>query len=64
MERLMIQVPEKKSKLIKSLLKELGVIIENDTFKLASELNAMIKPGKKPTMDEIVEEVRAVRAKR
>jgi hypothetical protein len=49
--------------LIKSLLKELGVIIENDTFKLASELNAMIKPGEKPTMDEIVEEVRAVRAK-
>ncbi|MCS3734732.1 hypothetical protein [Mucilaginibacter dorajii] len=63
MERLMIQVPEKKSKLIKSLLKELGVIIENDSFKLATELNAMIKRGKKPTMDEIVEEVRAVRAK-
>ncbi|GAA3963437.1 hypothetical protein GCM10022210_09470 [Mucilaginibacter dorajii] len=59
----MIQVPEKKSKLIKSLLKELGVIIENDSFKLATELNAMIKRGKKPTMDEIVEEVRAVRAK-
>jgi len=59
----MIQVPEKKSKLIKSLLKELGVIIETDSFKLAAELNSMIKPGKKPSMNEIVEEVRAVRAK-
>lgn len=63
MERLMIQIPEKKSKLVKSLLKELGVIIENDSFKLAKELNNMIKPGKKPSMDEIVKEVRAVRAK-
>lgn len=59
----MIQIPEKKSKLVKSLLKELGVIIENDSFKLAKELNNMIKPGKKPSMDEIVKEVRAVRAK-
>jgi hypothetical protein len=63
MERLMIQIPEKKSKLVKSLLKELGVIIENDSFKLAKELNNMIKPGKKPSMDEVVKEVRAVRAK-
>jgi len=60
----MIQVPEKKSKLIKLLLKELGVIIETDTVKLASELNSMIKPGKKPSMNEIVKEVREVRAKR
>lgn len=63
MERLMIQIPEKKSKLIKSLLKELGAIIETDSFKLAAELNNMVKPGKKPSMDEITEEIRAVRAK-
>jgi hypothetical protein len=63
MERLTIQIPEKKSKLIKSLLKELGAIIETDSFKLAAELNNMVKPGKKPSMDEITEEVRVVRAK-
>jgi hypothetical protein len=63
MERLMIQIPEKKSSLIKSLLQELGVVIEPDTSNLASELDAMVKPGKKPTMEEIIEEIKSVRAK-
>lgn len=62
MERLTIQIPEKKSKLIKSLLKELGAVIEKDAFTLAKELNAMIPDGPKPSLDEIVEEVRLHRA--
>ena len=61
MERMMIQVPDKKSKLIKSLLKELGVIVEPNVFKLSEELNAMVNPGKKPSMKEIVTEIRHVR---
>jgi hypothetical protein len=62
MERLMIQVPEKKSKLVKSLLKELGVVIEPDIFKLAKELNNSVGKGKKPSTEEIVKETRIVRA--
>ncbi|MDB5123779.1 MAG: hypothetical protein JWP94_1908 [Mucilaginibacter sp.] len=62
MERLMIQVPEKKSRLVKSLLRELGVVIEPDIFKLAKELNSSVARGKKPSMEEIVKETRIVRA--
>jgi len=58
MERLMIQIPEKKSKLVKSLLKELGVVIEIDTATLAKKLDNMMSPGPKPSMDEIADEVR------
>jgi hypothetical protein len=63
MERLMIQIPEKKSKLIKSLLKELGVVIEPHVSALSKKLDGMVGKGQKPFMDKIVEETRAVRAK-
>ena len=59
----MIQIPEKKSKLIKSLLKELGAVIEPDLFKLSKELNRMVGTAEKPSMDEIVKETRAARSK-
>lgn len=59
----MIQVPDKKSKLVKSLLKELGVVIEPNSFDLSTELNNMVNDGDKPGMDEIVAEIRAVRSK-
>ena len=62
MERLTIQIPEKKSKLIKSLLKELGVTIETDALKIAKQFNNRGRFSDVPTMDEIVEEVRAYRA--
>ncbi len=62
MERLMIRIPNKKSKLVKSLLKELGVVIEPDILKLAKELNNSIGSGKRPSMEEIVKETRAVRS--
>lgn len=64
METLLIKVPEQKSTLVKQLLKELGVTIESATKarKLADEINRNIKPGGKPGMDEIVAEVKAVRA--
>jgi hypothetical protein len=62
MERLTIQIPEKKSKLVKSLLKELGVVIEIDTTALARELDNMIPKNAALSMDEIVEEVRLHRA--
>ncbi|MGY4535699.1 hypothetical protein ACVW0P_000093 [Mucilaginibacter sp. UYNi724] len=64
MERLTLQIPEKKSKLIKSLLKELGVIIEPNLLKLTKEFDSRPKPDVIPTMDEIVAEVRAVRSAR
>ena len=65
METLIINVPEKKSILVKQLLKELGVTIENKTKakQLAEEINRSIKSGKKPSLDEIVAEVREVRSK-
>ncbi len=63
MERLIIQVPEKKSKLVKSLLKELGVVIEPHVMALSKKLNNMVGDGRKPSMEEIVEETRIVRAK-
>jgi len=62
MERLTIQIPEKKSKLIKSLLKELGVTIETDVLKLTTEFDSRGKTHDVPAMDEIVAEVRAHRA--
>ena len=63
---MIIKVPETKSTLVKQLLKELGVEIQGQdrTTQLAKEISAAIKPGKKPTMDEIVAEVRAVRSKK
>ena len=36
----------------KSLLKELGVVIEPNLFKLSKELNRMVGNGEKPSMDE------------
>jgi hypothetical protein len=63
MEKMVIRVPEKKSKLIKSLLKELGAVIEPDLFKMSKKLNGMVKAGAKPSMDDIVKETRAARAK-
>ena len=64
METLLIKVPEQKSSLVKQLLKELGVTIESETKarKLAAEINRSIKTGPAPGMDEIVAEVKAVRA--
>jgi hypothetical protein len=65
METLLINVPEQKSTLVKQLLKELGVTIESQTKarRLANEINQSIKPGKKPSLDEIVSEVKATRSK-
>jgi len=64
METLLINVPEQKSTLVKQLLKELGVTIQNQTKarKLAEEINASVKPGPKPDLVEIVSEVRAFRS--
>jgi ABC-type hemin transport system substrate-binding protein len=64
METLLINVPEQKSSLVKQLLKELGVTIENQTKarKLAEEINQSIKSGPKPGIDEIVAEVNAFRS--
>jgi hypothetical protein len=66
METLLINVPDNKSSLVKQLLKELGVTIENPTKarKLADEINRSIQPGKKPGLDEIVEEINLFRAER
>jgi predicted transcriptional regulator len=64
METLLINVPEQKSSLVKQLLKELGVTIENQTKarKLAEEINKSVKSGQKPNLDEIVAEVNAFRS--
>jgi len=62
MERLVIKVPEKKSKQVRSILEDMGVIIVTDTTALAKELDAMIPKDADISMDEIVEEVRKVRA--
>jgi hypothetical protein len=66
METLIINVPEKKSVLVRLLLKELGITIQNKTKgeKLAEELDQSIKPGPIPTMDEIVAEIKEFRAGR
>ncbi len=65
METLLINVPEQKSTLVKQLLKELGVTIQSQTKarQLADEINRSIKSGKKPSLDEIVSEVKEVRSK-
>jgi len=64
METLLINVPEQKGSLVKQLLRELGVTIENQTKarKLAEEINKSVKSGSKPTLDEIVAEVNAFRS--
>ena len=52
METLLINVPEQKSTLVKQLLKELGVTIQNQTKarKLAQEINQSVKAGPNPTL--------------
>jgi len=64
METLLINVPEQKSILVKQLLKELGVTIQNQTKarKLAEEINRNIKPGQKPDLNEIISEVKDFRS--
>lgn len=49
--------------LVKLLLKELGVTIQNKTKarQLAEDINNSIKPGPKPSIDEILSEINAVR---
>ena len=66
METLIIDVPEKKSILVKLLLKELGITIKNQAKakQLAKELDQTVKPGPVPSIDEIVAEVREFRAGR
>jgi hypothetical protein len=66
METLIINVPDQKSTVVKLLLKELGVTIQNKTKakQLAEEINKNIKPGAKPGLDEIIAEVKEVRLKR
>lgn len=63
MDTFLIKVPENKIALVKQLLKELGVTMkrESNAMILAKKINDSIKPGKKPTLAEIVEESRAVR---
>ncbi|WP_345955217.1 hypothetical protein [Mucilaginibacter sp. PAMB04168] len=64
METLLINVPEQKSSLVKQLLKELGVTIENKTKarQLAEEINKSVKSGPKPDLDEIVAEINTFRS--
>lgn len=66
METLIIKVPDQKSSIVKLLLKELGVTIQNKSKakQLAEDINASIKPGAKPGIDEIVAEVNTVRSKK
>ena len=66
METLIINVPEQKSTVVKLLLKELGVTIQNKTRakQLAEEINKSIVPGEKPGLDEIVAEIKEVRSMR
>jgi hypothetical protein len=65
METLIINVPDQKSSVVKLLLKELGVTIQNKSKakQLAGEINGSIKPGPKPGIDEIVAEIQEVRSK-
>lgn len=64
MDTFLIKVPENKTLLVKKLLKELGVTVtrESKAMVLAREVGNSIKAGNKLTMDEIVQESRAVRA--
>jgi len=63
MDTFLIKVPENKTLLVKKLLKELGVKVtrESKAMVLAREVGESIKAGNKLTMDEIVQESRAVR---
>lgn len=63
MDTFLIKVPENKTSLVKKLLKELGVTVtrESNAMALAREINESIKPGKTLSMEEIVQESRAVR---
>lgn len=65
METLIINVPDQKSSLVKLLLKELGVTIQNKSKakQIAEDINKSIMPGVKPAMDEIVAEINEVRSK-
>ena len=51
---------------LSTLLKELGITIQNKTKgeKLAEELDQSVKPGPIPTMDEIVAEIKEFRGGR
>jgi hypothetical protein len=64
METLIINVPEQKSSVVKLLLKELGVTIQNKSKAklLAEEINKSVSSGEKPSMDEIVSEIKEVRS--
>lgn len=64
MDTFLIKVPENKTSLVKKLLKELGVTVtrESNAIALAKEINNSINLGKTLTMDEIVQESRAVRS--
>lgn len=62
MDTFLIKVPENKTSLVKKLLKELGVMVtrESKAMILAREVGDSIQAGNKLTMDEIVQESRAV----
>ena len=72
METVTINIPDDKSNLVKMLLKELGVTIQYQSKaekqaraeQLVNELKESVKPGPKPSMDEIVAEIREYRAGR
>ena len=63
---MIISVPDQKSTVVKLLLKELGVTIQNKTKakQLAEEINKGIEPSVKPGLDEIIAEAKEVRAAR
>lgn len=63
MDTFLIKVPANKTSLVKKLLRELGVTVtrESNAMALARDVNDSIKPGKTLSMDEIVQESRAVR---
>jgi len=63
METLIISVPDQKCSIVKLLLKELGVTIQNKSKakQLGDEINSGIKTGPKPGLDEIIAEVNDVR---
>jgi len=63
METLIINVPEKKSTLVKLLLRELSVKIQNKVKarQLVEEINSNIKPGRKPGFAKILSEIKTVR---
>lgn len=64
METLIINVPDQKSSVVKLLLKELGVTIQNKgkAKLLVEDINKTISPGDDLTMDEINAEIKAVRS--